>query len=102
MGVNGTAAPPPELFDPAAGALRFHGALHNAEACAGALRALRAGGAPPDALVLDLMLPGLDGMEVAGRLRAASDVPIIMLTARGEELVERGPALIVPSRRGGP
>jgi len=36
----------------------------------------------PDVVVLDLMLPGLDGMEVAQRLRAGSSVPIIMLTAR--------------------
>ena len=36
----------------------------------------------PDGVVLDLMLPGLDGMEVAQRLRAGSSVPIIMLTAR--------------------
>jgi len=37
---------------------------------------------PPDVVVLDLMLPGLDGMEVAQRLRAGSSVQIIMLTAR--------------------
>ena len=38
---------------------------------------------PPDLIVLDLMLPGLDGLEVARRLRAAGDnVPILMLTAR--------------------
>src|SRR3954462_11575354 len=37
---------------------------------------------PPDLVVLDLMLPGVDGLEVARRLRAASDVPILMLTAR--------------------
>jgi two-component system, OmpR family, response regulator MprA len=36
----------------------------------------------PDVVVLDLMLPGLDGMQVAQRLRAGSSVPIIMLTAR--------------------
>jgi DNA-binding response OmpR family regulator len=36
----------------------------------------------PDLVVLDVMLPGMDGLEVARRLRAASDVPIIMLTAR--------------------
>jgi two-component system response regulator MprA len=38
--------------------------------------------APPDVVILDVMLPGLDGIEVCRRLRAASDVPIIMLTAR--------------------
>jgi two-component system, OmpR family, response regulator MprA len=38
---------------------------------------------PPDLVVLDIMLPGLDGLEVAQRLRAAGDnVPILMLTAR--------------------
>jgi two-component system response regulator MprA len=37
---------------------------------------------PPDVVVLDLMLPGIDGIEVAQRLRAGSTVPIIMLTAR--------------------
>jgi DNA-binding response OmpR family regulator len=35
-----------------------------------------------DLVVLDLMLPGLNGLEVAQRLRAASDIPIIILTAR--------------------
>jgi DNA-binding response OmpR family regulator len=39
-----------------------------------------------DLVVLDLMLPRVDGLEVCRRLRASSDVPIIMLTARGEEL----------------
>ncbi|MBC8076921.1 MAG: response regulator transcription factor [Chloroflexales bacterium] len=37
---------------------------------------------PPDLVVLDLMLPGIDGLEVARRLRTASQVPIIILTAR--------------------
>ena len=40
----------------------------------------------PDLVVLDLMLPGIDGMEVCRRIRARADTPIIMLTARGEEL----------------
>jgi DNA-binding response OmpR family regulator len=40
---------------------------------------------PPDLVVLDLGLPGLDGLDVARELRRASQVPIIMLTARGEE-----------------
>src|SRR5436853_1037221 len=39
-----------------------------------------------DLVVLDIMLPKLDGLEVCKRLRAASDVPIIMLTARDDEL----------------
>jgi DNA-binding response OmpR family regulator len=39
----------------------------------------------PDLVVLDLMLPGLDGLEVCRRLRADAPVPVIMLTARGDE-----------------
>ena len=39
----------------------------------------------PDLIVLDIMLPGLDGMEICRALRTESDVPIIMLTARTEE-----------------
>ncbi|HLE99940.1 MAG TPA: response regulator transcription factor [Gaiellaceae bacterium] len=39
-----------------------------------------------DLVVLDVMLPRLDGLEVCRRLRTQSNVPIIMLTARGEEL----------------
>jgi len=39
----------------------------------------------PDLIVLDLMLPGIDGLEICRALRADSDVPIIMLTARIEE-----------------
>lgn len=40
----------------------------------------------PALVVLDLMLPGLDGWEVCRRLRSESDVPIIMLTARSDEV----------------
>ena len=39
---------------------------------------------PFDALVLDLMLPDMDGLEVCRRVRANTDVPILMLTARGD------------------
>jgi len=40
---------------------------------------------PPDLVVLDLMLPGMDGFDVATRIRQRSAVPIIMLTARATE-----------------
>jgi two-component system response regulator RegX3 len=43
-------------------------------------------GAKHDVVVLDLMLPGMSGMEACRRIRAESAVPIIMLTARGAEL----------------
>lgn len=38
----------------------------------------------PDLILLDVMLPGLDGIEVCGKIRETSGVPIIMLTARGD------------------
>jgi DNA-binding response OmpR family regulator len=40
----------------------------------------------PDVVVLDLMLPGMDGFGVCRRIRAAGDTPIIMLTARGDDM----------------
>jgi DNA-binding response OmpR family regulator len=40
----------------------------------------------PDAIVLDLMMPGEDGLSLARRLRSESNVPILMLSARGEEV----------------
>ena len=40
---------------------------------------------PPDAMVLDLMLPGLDGLEVFRQLRSFAPTPVIMLTARANE-----------------
>ena len=39
---------------------------------------------PPDCVLLDVMLPGKDGFEICREIRAFSDVPVIMLTARGE------------------
>jgi DNA-binding response OmpR family regulator len=39
----------------------------------------------PDLVVLDLMLPGLDGIEVFRRLRKVAPIPVVMLTARGSE-----------------
>jgi DNA-binding response OmpR family regulator len=41
--------------------------------------------APPDLMVLDIMLPGLDGLEVCRRVRTVAPIPIVMLTARGQE-----------------
>jgi two-component system, OmpR family, KDP operon response regulator KdpE len=41
--------------------------------------------AEPDLVILDILLPSLDGLEVCRRVRAESTVPIIMLTARGDE-----------------
>ncbi len=40
---------------------------------------------PWQAVILDLMLPGMDGFEVLKRIRARSEVPVLMLTARGDE-----------------
>src|ERR1700759_3166844 len=58
--------------------------VHAAETGEAALRDFR--DAAPDVVVLDLMLPGLDGFEVCRRLRRGSDIPVIMLTARGDDL----------------
>ena len=45
----------------------------------------RATGEPWHAVILDVMLPGMDGFEVLKRIRRLSDVPVLMLTARGDE-----------------
>jgi DNA-binding response OmpR family regulator len=49
-----------------------------------AIEAVRA--SVPDVVVLDVMLPGLDGIEVCRRIRTFSDAYVLMLTARGEEI----------------
>jgi DNA-binding response OmpR family regulator len=41
--------------------------------------------APPDLVILDLMLPGINGLEICRRLRARWPIPVVMLTALGEE-----------------
>lgn len=48
-----------------------------------ALRLLEAD--PPDLVVLDMMLPGVNGLDILRRIRADGDMPVIMLTARAEE-----------------
>lgn len=40
----------------------------------------------PDVVVVDVMLPGIDGFEVCRRVRAAGETPVIMLTARGDDI----------------
>src|SRR3954470_1324210 len=57
--------------------------VHAAETGEAALRDVR--DAAADVVVLDVMLPGLDGFEVCRRLRRGSDIPIIMLTARSDD-----------------
>ena len=62
-----------------------HGvAMDHASDGAKALERLAAGPLP-DIVLLDVMLPGIDGFEVCRRVRAGYDVPIVMLTARGED-----------------
>src|SRR5438552_3121940 len=41
---------------------------------------------PFDLVILDLMLPGMDGRDVCRAIRRTSDVPVLMLTARGREM----------------
>ncbi len=64
--------------------LQGHGvaATHVADGRAGLEEAQRG---RYDVILLDLMLPGMDGLEICRALRARSDVPILILTARGEE-----------------
>jgi two-component system response regulator CpxR len=51
----------------------------------GALARIAATATPYDIVLLDVMLPGIDGFEVCRRIRSKHDVPIVMLTARGED-----------------
>lgn len=59
-----------------------HTALHAPD---GPSALAEAAAGPVDLVVLDLMLPGIDGLEVYRRLRAERPLPVIMLTARGDE-----------------
>ena len=55
-------------------------------AASGPEAVLRFGATSPDLVLLDVMLPGYDGFEVCRRVRQVSDVPILMLTARTDEV----------------
>ena len=55
------------------------------EAADGAEAILQAQGGKPDIIVLDIMMPVLDGLEVCKQVRKISDIPIIMLTAKDED-----------------
>ena len=73
----------PRIGEVLALALGDHG--HDVElATSGEAALATAAGGRHDVVLLDLMLPDLDGIEVCRRLRATSDVPVIMVTARGD------------------
>jgi DNA-binding response OmpR family regulator len=57
-----------------------------AEASDGEEALARFGSIRPSLVVLDVMMPGMDGLEVLRRLRAASDVYVILVTAKAEEV----------------
>ena len=68
-------------------AYNLHKALYDVQTAADGREALRlAREYKPDLILLDLMIPEVDGLDVCRELRKTSDVPIIMITARGEEI----------------
>ena len=70
-------------------ALRYnleHGGYSALTAADGAKGLETARAAQPDLIILDVMLPGLDGLEACRILRRETDAPILMLTAKGEEI----------------
>src|SRR3954468_7119496 len=73
------------IAEPFANALRRDG-FEPVLAHTGAEALARAEHQEPDLVLLDLNLPDVDGRDVARELRRASDVPIVMLTARGTEM----------------
>jgi two-component system response regulator RegX3 len=75
----------PAISEPLAEGLRREGfAADVAATLAAAREAYRTG--PPDVVLLDLMLPDGDGRDLAAEIRRDSDMPIVLVTARGEEI----------------
>jgi len=67
-----------------AASLSYHG--HEVRTAADGVAGLQAAADwTPDLIILDIMMPGMDGWEVCRRLRETSDTPVIMLTARGTQ-----------------
>lgn len=60
--------------------------VHDGEAVIERLKSAMNDSAPYDLLVLDIMMPKIDGLSVLRQLPAISDIPVIMLTAKGEEI----------------
>lgn len=60
--------------------------VHDGEAVIERLKSAMHDNAPYDLLVLDIMMPKIDGLSVLRQLPAISDIPVIMLTAKGEEI----------------
>ena len=60
--------------------------VHDGEAVIECLKVAMHDSAPYDLLVLDIMMPKIDGLSVLRQLPAISDIPVIMLTAKGEEI----------------
>lgn len=76
----------PKIADLLADYLHQQGGFSTAHLSRGDQVLERIRGQAPDLMLLDLMLPGMDGIEVCKRVRAESKVPIIMITARVEEI----------------
>src|SRR5210317_238643 len=76
----------PKIASLLADYLQSQGSFHTHAVHRGDLAMDAFGKFAPDLVLLDLMLPGMDGIEVCKKLRAVSEVPIIMVTARVEEI----------------
>jgi two-component system OmpR family response regulator len=76
----------PEIRTLLSGYLAKNGLIVETAANASAMDRLLAAGERPDLIVLDIMLPGEDGLSICRRLRRTSLVPILMLTAKGEDI----------------